>query len=102
MKTIRLMAITLLVLFGSTPVLLAQESAGTFYGKAVGAGVGAGVAIIGAGIGFGRIGASALESMARQPEVADKVSGSMITIAALLEGATFFALIVCLLILFFA
>ena len=58
--------------------------------------------LIGAGIGFGKIGAAALESMARQPEVADKVSGSMITIAALLEGATFFALIVCLLILFFA
>ena len=54
------------------------------------------------GIGFGKIGAAALESMARQPEVADKVSASMITVAALLEGATFFALIVCLLILFFA
>jgi F-type H+-transporting ATPase subunit c len=103
MKTIRLMALTTLALFAATPALLAADSgAGTFYGKAVGAGVGAGIALVGAGIGFGRIGAAALESMARQPEVSDKVSASMITIAALLEGATFFALIVCLLILFFA
>jgi F-type H+-transporting ATPase subunit c len=65
------------------------------------AGFGAAITMIGAGWGFGRIGAAALESMARQPEVADRIGGSMITIAALLEGATFFALIVCLLILFF-
>lgn len=87
----------------ATPVLFAQTTvpAAPFYGKAIGAGLGAGIALIGAGLGFGRIGSAALESMARQPEVADRVSGSMITIAALLEGATFFGLIVCLLILFF-
>ena len=54
--------------------------------------------LIGAGWGFGRIGATALESMARQPEVAGKVQTAMIVIAALLEGATFFALLVCLLV----
>ena len=58
--------------------------------------LGAGLAILGAGFGFGRIGSSALESMARQPEVAGKVQTAMLIIAALLEGATFFALIVCI------
>lgn len=65
-----------------------------FSGPVWGAGLGAGLVIIGAGLGFGRIGASALESMARQPETAARVQTAMIVIAALLEGATFFALIV--------
>jgi F-type H+-transporting ATPase subunit c len=98
MTRMALMAIG--ALLTSSPMLFAQAtSEASFAGKGM-AGLGAGIALIGAGIGFGRIGAAALESMARQPEVADKVSGSMITIAALLEGATFFALIVCLLIIF--
>ena len=62
-----------------------------------GAGLGAGLVIIGAGLGFGRIGAAALDGMARQPEVANKVQTAMIIIGALLEGATFFGLIVCIL-----
>ncbi|MDB2686407.1 ATP synthase F0 subunit C [Mariniblastus sp.] len=53
--------------------------------------IGAGIAILGAGLGIGRIGASAVESMARQPEVAGKVQIAMIIAAALIEGATFFA-----------
>lgn len=61
-----------------------------------GAGIGAGLVIIGAAIGFGRIGSAALESMARQPETAGRVQTAMIIIGALLEGATFFALIVCI------
>ena len=90
------------VLLVSAPMAMAQAAgAAPFSGRGM-AGFGAGLALFGAAIGFGRIGAAALESMARQPEVADKISGSMITVAALLEGATFFALIVCLLILFFA
>jgi len=60
------------------------------------AGIGAGLVIIGAGLGFGKIGAAALESMARQPETAARVQTAMIIIGALLEGATFFALIVCI------
>ena len=52
--------------------------------------------MIGAAMGFGKIGAAALESMARQPEVAGKIQTAMIIIGALLEGATFFALIVCI------
>lgn len=67
-----------------------------FSGAAVGAGLGAALTIVGAGYGFGRIGASALESMARQPEVAGRVQTAMLIIAALLEGATFFSLIICI------
>lgn len=56
---------------------------------------GAGLVMIGAGMGIGKIGTAAVESMARQPEVAGDIRGAMIVAAALIEGATFFALIVC-------
>ena len=62
----------------------------------LGFGIGCGLIIMGAGAGIGRIGGSAVESMARQPEVADKIFTPMILTAALIEGATFFALIVAL------
>ena len=62
-----------------------------------GSAFGAGIVLLGAGFGIGKIGSSAVESMARQPEVADKVQTAMIIAAALIEGATFFALIVCML-----
>lgn len=57
---------------------------------------GAAVTILGAGYGIAKIGAAAVESMARQPEVAADIRGGMIVAAALIEGATFFALIVCI------
>ncbi|MBL8828950.1 MAG: ATP synthase F0 subunit C [Planctomycetaceae bacterium] len=57
---------------------------------------GAGLVIIGAAMGIGKIGATAVESMARQPEVAGNIQTAMIIAAALIEGATFFALIVCI------
>jgi F-type H+-transporting ATPase subunit c len=57
-------------------------------GTGVGAGLGMGLTIIGAGLGLGRIGSAALESMARQPEVAPRVQLAMLIIAAMLEGAT--------------
>jgi F-type H+-transporting ATPase subunit c len=62
------------------------------------AGIGAGVAAIGAGIGVGRIGGSALEGMARQPEASGDLRSSMIVAAALVEGVALFAVIVCLLV----
>lgn len=64
----------------------------------MGAGIGAGLAAIGAGIGVGRIGGSAMEAMARQPESADKLQGSMLIIAALVEVIALFAVVVCFLI----
>jgi F-type H+-transporting ATPase subunit c len=64
----------------------------------MGAGIGAGLAAIGAGMGIGRIGGSALESIARQPEVSGDIRANMIVAAALIEGAAFFSIVVCLLI----
>ena len=64
------------------------------------AALGAGVAVIGAGLGIGRIGATAMEAIARQPEAAGDIRSTMIIAAALIEGAAFFAIVVCLLILF--
>lgn len=58
-----------------------------------GAGIGAGLAVIGAGIGIGRIGGSAVESMARQPEVAGQINTAMIVTAAMIEGAALFAVL---------
>ncbi len=66
----------------------------------LGAGLGAGIAAIGAGLGIGNIGKSALESIARQPEAAGDIRSNMIVAAALIEGVAFFAIVVCLLILF--
>jgi F-type H+-transporting ATPase subunit c len=66
----------------------------------MGAAIGAGLAAIGAGIGIGRIGGSAMESIARQPESLGDIRANMIVAAALIEGAVFFAIVVCLLILF--
>lgn len=66
----------------------------------MGAGIGAGIAAIGAGIGIGRIGGSAMEAIARQPEAMGDIRSNMIVAAALIEGVAFFAIVVCLLILF--
>jgi F-type H+-transporting ATPase subunit c len=78
-----------------TEILSKQKTA--FSSPAWGAGIGAGLVIIGAGLGFGKIGSAALESMARQPETAGRVQTAMIIIGALLEGVAFFALVICFL-----
>jgi F-type H+-transporting ATPase subunit c len=65
-----------------------------------GAAIGAGIAVLGAGLGIGPIGAAALESIARQPESAGDIRASMIVAAALIEGAALFAIVLCMLILF--
>ena len=64
----------------------------------LGAALAAGIVTIGAGLGIGRIGSSTLEAMARQPEIAGNAHTGMIISAALIEGVSFFALVVCLLI----
>ena len=61
---------------------------------------GAGLILLGAGFGIAKIGAAAVESMARQPEASGDIRGGMLLAAALIEGATFFALIVCILAVF--
>ena len=55
--------------------------------------IGAGLVVIGAGLGLGKIGGSAMDAIARQPEAAGKIQTAMIIIAALLEGLAFAALI---------
>lgn len=74
------------------PAMAAEGSGGVHFSGAFGAAV----TIIGAGYGIGKIGQSAVESMARQPEVAGQIQTAMIIAAALIEGVTFFALIVCM------
>ena len=66
----------------------------------LGAALGAAISVVGAAIGIGRIGGTAMEAIARQPEAAGDIRSSMIVAAALIEGAAFFAIVVCLLILF--
>lgn len=95
MKVLKLLALVAVVLLVMACPAFAQQGTNVLTGGGIGAGLGAGLVIIGAGYGFGKIGASALESMARQPEVAGRVLPAMIVIAALLEGATLFAVFVC-------
>ena len=66
----------------------------------LGASFGAAIAAIGAGIGIGKIGAAAMEAIARQPEAAGDIRSNMIVIAALVEGVALFAVIVAALALF--
>ncbi len=66
----------------------------------LGACVGAGLAVIGAGRGIGQIGGSATESIARQPEAGPRIFQTMIIAAALIEGVALFAVVVCLLVSF--
>jgi F-type H+-transporting ATPase subunit c len=62
--------------------------------RKLGGAIGAGLVIMGGGAGIGRIGGSAVESMARQPEAAGQISTAMIITAAMIEGATLFGVVV--------
>lgn len=98
----KLVVAVLFVMVLSAPALAQGDEAagGLAGGKALiylGGAFGAGLVLLGAGAGIGKIGAAAVESMARQPEAAGNIQTAMIIAAALIEGATFFALIVCML-----
>ena len=64
----------------------------------LGAAIGAGLAVIGAGIGIGRLGGQAMDGMARQPEAAGQIQTAALILAALIEGVTLFAIVVSFLI----
>lgn len=81
-------------------MILLQGTAAALPLGVMGAGFGAGLAVIGAGLGIGRIGGSAMEAIGRQPEAAGDIRSNMIVSAALIEGVAFFAVVICLLILF--
>ena len=79
------------------PVLtaVAQDAANNNAGYAlIGAGLAAGLATIGAGIGIGRIGGSAVEGMARQPEAAGTIQTAALILAALVEGVALFGAVI--------
>ena len=76
-------------------VLLATDVTG--YGIAA---LAAGVAALGAGVGIGQIGNGAMQAMARQPEAINDLRANMILMAALVEGAAFFAMVIGLLVIF--
>ena len=76
-------------------VLLATDVTG--YGVAA---LAAGVAALGAGVGIGQIGNGAMQAMARQPEAINDLRANMILMAALVEGAAFFAMVIGLLVIF--
>ncbi|NDV68226.1 ATP synthase F0 subunit C [Dysgonomonas sp. 25] len=80
----------------STLAVLLQAVAGAGLAQ-LGAALGAGLAAIGAGIGIGKIGGSAMEGIARQPEASGDIRMSMIIAAALIEGVALFAVVVCFL-----
>ena len=96
----KIAALSVVLLLCATPAM-AQETSGAAAGSGgfsifLGGAFGAGLVILGAGMGIGKIGSCAVESMARQPEVAGNIQTAMIISAALIEGATFFGLIVCM------
>lgn len=81
------------------PLLQAGAEASNNQGLAlIGAGVGAGLAAIGSGIGIGRIGGSAVEGMARQPEAAARIQTAALILAALIEGVALFGAVIAFMI----
>ena len=79
--------------------VLLQATAAVVVRK-LGAAIGAGLAVIGAGLGIGKIGGSAMEAIARQPEASGDIRMNMIIAAALIEGVALLAVVVCLLVFF--
>jgi F-type H+-transporting ATPase subunit c len=66
----------------------------------LGAGIGAGISAVGAGIGIGRIGGQSSEAIARQPEAGAQIRGNAILLAALIEGVALFGVVVAMMIYF--
>jgi F-type H+-transporting ATPase subunit c len=93
---VKLGLMSVILLVAATPALAQGDTPGGV-SMNLGAAFGAGLVILGAGFGIGRIGSAAVESMSRQPEAAGNIQTAMIISAALIEGATFFGLIVCML-----
>jgi len=90
-KLFKLMSLGVLAALAlAVPAMAADGSAVSFSGS-----FGVGLTVIGAAYGIGKLASSALESMARQPEVAGSIQTAMIIAAALIEGFTFYALFIC-------
>jgi len=98
MKSVKLalVAATGAFLFASNPAMASDTAVavGAMNMTGLGAGLATGLAVVGAGIGIGRIGGSAVESIARQPEMAGRIFVNMILTAALVEGVALFAVVI--------
>ncbi len=100
-KAVQVGVFTLMVLLVSGAPVMAQDgeaaaSSEVGFGQKALAAVGAGICVLGVGIGIGRLGVGGAESIARQPEAKDDIRGLCIVLAAMIEGATMFAILVCL------
>jgi len=93
-NVVRISTMCVVIVLGLASTALAQPASSLIV---AGGAVGVGLTVIGAAYGIGRLAASAVESMARQPEVAGSIQTAMIIAAALIEGFTFFALVICML-----
>lgn len=80
--------------------MIAAAKAAASGTRGIGVGIGAGLALVGGGIGLGMAAKAGLESIARQPEAAGKIGPNMIIMAAFIEGATLFAVLTALLMIF--
>ncbi len=89
-KFLRIAPITFAVLLLATPAFAQTGTSISFTGA-----FGAGLVVIGAAAGIGRLASAALESMARQPNISGSATTAMIIAAALIEGFTFYALYIC-------
>lgn len=89
-KVAKIVALSLFAVMVLVSPASAAEGGTSFSGA-----LGVGLTVIGAGYGIGRLAGCALESMARQPEVAGSIQTAMIIAAALIEGFTFYALYIC-------
>jgi len=93
-KLAKISGIALFVMLLCAAPAMAQGEAGGSFAKL--GSIGAGLTCIGSAYGIGKLASSALEGMARQPEVAGNIQTAMIIAAALIEGFTFFALYICM------
>jgi F-type H+-transporting ATPase subunit c len=92
-KFVRIASLASIMVLGLATSAFAQQTQEAWI--EFGGAFGVGLTVIGAAYGIGRLAGSALESMARQPEVAGSIQTAMIIAAALIEGFTFYALYIC-------
>jgi F-type H+-transporting ATPase subunit c len=81
--------------FGALLLMATPLLAEGYEGPMIPNAVGIGLVVLGAGLGIGKLASSALESMARQPEIAGTIQTAMIIAAALIEGLSFFGVFAC-------
>ncbi|HVK08926.1 MAG TPA: ATP synthase F0 subunit C [Gemmataceae bacterium] len=94
LSTYAVLAVVAVLLFADAAFAQGATAPAKFTG--IGAGIGMGLAIVGAGVGIGLVGFAALSGIARQPEQAGTLRGTMILLAALVEGAALIAVVFCL------